>query len=402
MKGIIAILLITNLLTVSMTGCADVKGEVVNNRVDPLIGAVKIEKIPTKPELVESETIVSNNVADLASEAEKETEVESFNVIDINISRRYLHQEMVEDIKRLEEAYPCLIKTEVIGQSADNRDIYLVKLGKGDYKSLMLGGVHAREIAATPLLIKMINEYAKSYYTEGTIDGFNAKKLLDKVTLYIVPSVNPDGMEIAVRKEPGIRDDNLRNNLRGIPGYYVQWKANACGVDLNRNFPNQYWGKVLPGKTKSNLIHTKPHAEFYGGPYPGSENETQAIINLFENNDFKIMFDIHSKGRVIFWYKEAQSQEFNDKNYKIAQAVSKASGYDILPQHLSTFGEGTDGTTTDFAAERGVQCLTIETVPYSAQFPFTLETILAEWDHVKNIGLVLAQETIKLCEADIN
>ena len=102
-----------------------------------------------------------------------------------------------------------------------------------------------------PLLIKMINEYAKHYYTSGTIDGFNVKELLDNVTLYIVPSVNPDGMEIAIQKEAAIKDDNLRAALRPIPGYYVQWKANARGVDINRNFPCQTWGKVVPGKKEA-------------------------------------------------------------------------------------------------------------------------------------------------------
>ena len=402
MQLAITLFVILNLMIASLTGGIELGGQaaikdpnfsegVINVNVTEITGETVIDRI----NMVRKEDIIDK--VNIAEEVIQNAIVEEkFNIIDININRRYLYAEMVEDIKRLKEAYPGLIKAEAIGKSLDNRDIYLIKIGKGDLKSLILGGVHAREIAAMPLLIKMINEYAKHYYTSGTIDGFNVKELLDNVTLYIVPSVNPDGMEIAIQKEAAIRDDNLRAALRPIPGYYVQWKANARGVDINRNFPCQTWGKVVPGKKRSSEINTRPHAEFYGGPQPASEPETQAIVNLIENNDFKILFDIHSKGRAIFWFKEAQSQEFNDINYKIAQSVGRVSGYSILDKSLSGYGEGTDGTTTDFASERGIQCLTIETLPYSVQFPFSVETIVAEWNHVKNIGLVLAEETIKL------
>ena len=119
-------------------------------------------------------------------------------------------------------------------------------------------------------------------------------------------------------------------------------------------------------------------------------------MKLIENNDFKILFDIHSKGRAIFWFKEAQSQEFNDINYKIAQSVGRVSDTYSRQKPNFSYGEAHDGTTTDFASERGIQCPTIETLPYSVQFPLSVETIVAEWNHVKNIGLVLAEETIKL------
>lgn len=342
-----------------------------------------------------TEDIISQRIEAADAAIEEIIEEETYNFIEIDINKRYLHEEMVEDIYRLIAAYPFLVESEIIGQSEDNRDIYLLKLGKGNLKSLMLGGVHAREIAATPLLIKMVNEYAKHYYLDEEFDDFNVKELLDNTILYIVPLVNPDGMEIVIHKENAIYNEEIRETLKNIPGQYNNWKANAKGVDINRNFTCENWAKVLPGKKKSDLINSSPHAQFYSGTHPASEKETQAIENLVKNNDFKIMFDIHSKGRVIYWYKEIMDEEFNDRAYHISQEVEKYSGYAPLPKNLSTHGMGTDGTSTDFAVEQGIYSLTIETMLYDIPSPFPVDLIVKEWEKVKSLGLVLAQETIK-------
>ncbi len=324
---------------------------------------------------------------------------EKYTPIDIDIDRRYLYGEMAEDLARLKEAYPGLIQTEVLGQSEDGRDIHLLKLGKGEHKSLLLGGVHGCEIAATPLLIKMANEYAKHYYSEEEFDGFNVKELLDKVTLYIVPLVNPDGMEIAVNGGKTLLTQEVVEVFNQIPGRpLTDWKANARGVDLNRNFTCTNWGKVLPGRPKSRNINTEPHAEFYGGPQPASEKETRALENLMEKNDFKILFDVHSRGRVIYYYKAIQNEEFNEITYRIAQEINKFSDYEVLPPSMSTYGQGTDGNTTDFAAEAGVHSLTIETMPFHIPSPYPVELITAEWEHFKDVGLILAKETSRLAE----
>lgn len=321
---------------------------------------------------------------------------DQYEIIEIDINKRYLYNEMVEDIEKLARAYPSLVKTEIVGESEDGRDIHLIKLGKGEHKSLILGGVHACEIAATPLLMKMVNEYARHYYTAEQMNGFDIKGLLDNTTLHIVPLVNPDGMEIAVGSEKGLQTPEIVQAFQSIPGTPLQWKANANGVDLNRNFTCANWGKVLPGRQRSDLINHGPHAQYYKGSQPASEKETQAIEKIMTANDYKILFDIHSKGRVIYYYKAIQTQEFNDITYRIAKKVGEASGYQVLPKTMSTYGEGTDGNTTDFAAERGIHSLTIETMLFHIPYPYPIDLIMEEWNHVKDVGLVLAQETLNL------
>ncbi len=324
---------------------------------------------------------------------------EEYTPIEIDIDRRYLYEEMAADLDRLKEAYPGLIQTEILGQSEDGRDIHLLKLGKGEHKSLLLGGVHGCEIAATPLLVKMANEYAIHYYSEEEFDGFNVKELLDKVTLYIVPLVNPDGMEIAVNGGKTLLTQEVVEVFKQIPGRpFTDWKANARGVDLNRNFTCTTWGQVLTGKVAGKYIKTEPYAEFYGGPQPASEKETRALENLMKENDFQILFDIHSRGRVIYYYKGMQSEKFNATTYKIAQEVNRYSGYEVLPPSMSTYGQGTDGNTTDFAAEAGIHSLTIETMPFHISSPYPVELIKEEWEYCKALGLVLARETINLLE----
>lgn len=321
---------------------------------------------------------------------------ETFTFCEIDIKRRYLHTQLTEDVKRLEKAYPNLLKAEVIGLSEDGREIYLLKLGKGEKKSLMMGGVHAREIAATPLLMKMINEYARHYYLEQDFEGFNVRDLLDQTTLYIVPQVNPDGMEIAIHGNRTINNPELKKALENMGGSFEEWKANARGVDLNRNFACQYWGyDPAWGFKRSPLFSPLPHAEFYCGNCPASEKETQAIQELMRNNDFKILFDLHSRGRTTYWFKPERSEEINKITEILAEELSKYSGYSLVPKSFLMPGRGTNGSTTDFADTLGIYPLTIETLPFKTTFPVDIQIIEDEWELVKCFGLILACETLK-------
>lgn len=59
---------------------------------------------------------------------------------------------------------------------------------------------------------------------------------LNKVAIHYVPSCNPDGTAISQKGFNAIRNKSLRNGLRRMGGSSSKWKANARGVDLNRNW----------------------------------------------------------------------------------------------------------------------------------------------------------------------
>lgn len=134
----------------------------------------------------------------------------------------------------------------------------------------MQAAIHAREYMVSQLVMKQIEFYCANYYT-GTYKGKCFSQLFDKVCFKIVPMSNPDGVTISQYGPQGIRNSALRNNIkamckryaRGRHSYYTIWKANARGVDLNRNF-NPYW-RLLASSQKA------PSAFGYKGAGPVSE-----------------------------------------------------------------------------------------------------------------------------------
>ena len=52
------------------------------------------------------------------------------------------------------------------------------------------------EWITTPLLMKFLENLCKSYVNNLAIFGVNARELFSNVSLYIMPMVNPDGVDL--------------------------------------------------------------------------------------------------------------------------------------------------------------------------------------------------------------
>lgn len=78
-----------------------------------------------------------------------------------------------------------------VGQSFEGREINMAKVGRGPHKALLWTQMHGDEPTATMAVFDILN------FLEGKNDGFDTLRtqLLDSLTLYIVPMLNPDGAE---------------------------------------------------------------------------------------------------------------------------------------------------------------------------------------------------------------
>ena len=137
------------------------------------------------------------------------------------------YKECVEAIVALEKAGAT---AGVVGKSLLFREIPFVKIGDGDKKIIITGAIHAREWITARLVIAQA-EYALK-------NGV-------KASVWFLPTINPDGVEIALgRSKPPV----------WFNGNVGLWKANARGVDLNVNFPARW------GTGKSNTFTFMPSA----------------------------------------------------------------------------------------------------------------------------------------------
>ena len=108
-------------------------------------------------------------------------------------TRRFKHSDIKPLIDRLKN--DTLFTVKQAGQSVQNREIYLISLGTGSTKVFLWSQMHGDESTATMALFDIFN-----FFTQNSqFDDFK-KEMLEKLTLYFMPMVNPDGAEIFERR----------------------------------------------------------------------------------------------------------------------------------------------------------------------------------------------------------
>ncbi|MFZ5824984.1 MAG: M14 family zinc carboxypeptidase [Bacillota bacterium] len=228
----------------------------------------------------------------------------------------YGYDEMMTDLTRLRERYP-FIQVTTIGESVMGRSIPAVRIGAGAREVHYNGSFHAHEWITTPLLMKFIEVYLRAYTRGERIGQFDIPRLFRETSLWVVPMVNPDGVEIV---QNGIRPDHPYYDLvmRALAGRPLSvWAANIRGVDLNNQFPANWEQEARRGPPG-------PAPRDYAGPSPLSEPESQAMATFTRNRNFRLVAAFHSQGEVIFWGFEGYEPPETER---IVQIFAEASGY---------------------------------------------------------------------------
>lgn len=255
----------------------------------------------------------------------------------------YTYEQMVADMAALQAAYPDCVKISSIGKSEQGRDIPVMLVGNPDAPkhALMQGAMHAREHFTAWLLMAIMD----SSLSAGLLD--------DHVCYHIIPMSNPDGVTLSQTQtlDPNQVQIYLRDLAYGYVNmgqteYAQQWKANALGVDLNRNFPAGWENKAE---------HPEPSISRYRGESPLCAAESKALADYTQSRQFDTTFSFHSHGSVLY-YAYGSKQPVNDLSYSLALAVQQQTGYTPI---------GYDGTTgagyRDWVMDAlGIPSLTVE------------------------------------------
>lgn len=276
-----------------------------------------------------------------------------------------ISQKTNEALENLHTHYSDITELVTIGQSAKNEtDIKAIRLGKGERHILINGAHHGRESLTTILTLDQLEYLAEAYRQNKTINGQNVRQVLNTVSLWFVPLVNPDGAEIAMST-------------------YPSWKANGRGVDLNRNYPTLY---------AQNKTSSQPGPQGYAGPYPFSEPETQALYELYEQYNFEASIAYHSAGEVIYWWYYQTGKEYEDSLY-LAKVLSKMTGYALVPSSASNGGLGFTDWVIQTKHKPG---FTIEIGKIVNGKPLKWEEYSRAWKKNKDVPLTLTTEIIKM------
>ena len=202
---------------------------------------------------------------------------------------------------------------------------------------LFTANQHAREHLTTEMALYQLNELTSKYATDAKI-----KELVDSREIWIVPMVNPDGVEYDI-----------------ATGSYRSWRKNrqpnsgssAVGTDLNRNWGFQ-WGCC--GGSSGTFS-----SETYRGPSAFSAPETQRVRDFVNSRvvggvqQIKAHIDWHTYSELILWpygYTTADTTSTLTANDRAAlarlgQNMAATNGY--TPEQSSDLYIA-DGTINDW------------------------------------------------------
>ena len=160
------------------------------------------------------------------------------SIVPTNVS--YNYSLMSQNLVSLNRTYPFL-NIQTVGNSVLGKNIPYIKIGRGQKEVFYSASFHANEWITSVVLMKFLADYCYTYQNNLSIFGYSARSLYDNTTIYIIPIVNPDGVDLVTGEIPVgsplyLSAQRIANNYPSIP-FTDGWKANIRGVDLNLQFP---------------------------------------------------------------------------------------------------------------------------------------------------------------------
>lgn len=219
---------------------------------------------------------------------------------------------------RLHSSFP-FIHVESIGESVLGKEIPAVRLGKGSKSIHVNAAFHANEWITTTLLMKFIEDYAYAVNCEAALRKTDVGKLFEDTSLWAVPMVNPDGVELVqlgLHAGHPFYEELLHWN--NSSQNFANWKANVRGVDLNDQFP-AHWEEERERRSVM-----EPGPRDFTGIAPLTEPEAVAMAYFTCRHDFQLVIALHTQGREIYWnYRDMEPPEAA----AIAELFTQVSGY---------------------------------------------------------------------------
>jgi len=231
-----------------------------------------------------------------------------------------------EIILEIVRTYP-FCRTELLTTTAFGRSVRTLVIGEGPRKVIYSAAHHANEWITSLVLLKFAEEFAQGIQSDGEIFGVNARELSQTATVYMVPMVDPDGVDLVVGAiGPGsVQFDFARRLAEDYPQipFPDGWKANLLGIDLNLQYPA---GWLQAREIKFSQGFTSPGPRDYVGRAPLSQFESRALAGYTEEIDPALVLAYHSQGKEIYW----QFQDYEVPGAReLGEEFARVSGYEL-------------------------------------------------------------------------
>lgn len=179
-----------------------------------------------------------------------------------------------------------------------------------------VANMHGDEVVGKEMLLLLTK-----YMCEKYLDDDRITRLVNGTRMHFLYSMNPDGYEMASKYQQKHQQNFGKLKMKDSPG-----RLNANGVDLNRNFPDQY------GTDQLNRIN---------------EPEVKAVMNWTKSIPFVLSANLHGGSLVANYPYDDSPEDYanTNSNVKILESRQRNSAIQHkknptddheLFQHLAT------------------------------------------------------------------
>lgn len=244
----------------------------------------------------------------------------------VNTDQPITAQSCSDMILHLVETYPGC-RTELLTGTAFQRPIRTLVVGNGPRKVIYSAAHHANEWITSLVLLRYAEELLEAISSNGKVYGIPASQIAETATIYMVPMVDPDGVDLVTGAIPpgDIQYDLARRLAQDYPAipFPEGWKANLLGVDLNLQYPA---GWLMAREIKFSQGFTRPGPRDYVRRAPLNQLETQALAGYTEFVDPDLVLAYHAQGKEIYW----QFMEYDIPGAReLGEQLAQASGYTL-------------------------------------------------------------------------
>nr|AVA09654.1 putative effector protein [Heterodera avenae] len=269
---------------------------------------------------------------------------------DDSLWSRYHDQNALEEVmEKVHNKCPNVTRLYSVGRSVQGRELVVIEfsLHPGRHQILKpemkyIGNMHGNEAVGRELLLRLAQ-----FLCDGWRQGQRSVvEMLNSTNIHIMPSMNPDGFELALNTKP---------EQRG----WLTGRRNAHGVDLNRNFPDldaifykanaqrlPFFDHLLE------LFHDPDHSQF--------EPEVRAVANWALSWPFVVSANLH-EGDLVANYPfdespdpneiRAYSKSPDDVTFRyIAETYARAHAHMAKNDHAPCDGKASN----NFARQGGI------------------------------------------------
>ncbi|XP_041796118.1 carboxypeptidase D isoform X2 [Chelmon rostratus] len=232
--------------------------------------------------------------------------------------RHHNHADMELFLRKYSSEFPSIAHLYSVGRSVEERELYVMVISDnptihehGEPEFKYIANMHGNEVVGRELLLNLIEYLCRNYGTDPEVT-----KLVNSTRIHIMPSMNPDGYEVA-----------SEGDVKGYKG-----RNNSNNFDLNRNFPDQF------------VTITEPR-----------QPETIAVMSWLKSTPFILSANLHGGSLVVNYPydddKNGKTQYSQSPDDKVFQQVSRAYSQE---NHLMHNGHPCEDLYPDEYFEDGI------------------------------------------------